>query len=135
MLTKRPLVAALAFAFGALSSAAHADAVGDLQKQMEALQQQLDAVKAQLSIMQHEREQEQAKAKANTAPAGGPFVQLKPNAGLTFLVPGGGEVQLYGNLDVSFDYTTKGFQSDYGDNGGVPVGKVGWSPSIATNLS
>ena len=133
MFTRRPLIVALAFACGASSSAARADAVGDLQKQMEALQQQLDAVKAQLSTMQHEREQEQAKA--NAAPSGAPFVQLKPNAGLTFLVPGGGEVQLYGNLDVSFDYTTKGFQSDYGDNGGVPVGRVGWQPAIATNLS
>ena len=42
---------------------------------------------------------------------------------------------LYGNLDVSFDDTTKGLKSDYGDNGGVPVGKMGWQPAIATNLS
>ena len=62
-------------------------------------------------------------------------MRLKPNAGATFLVPGGGEVQLYGNLDVSFDETTKGLKSDYGDNGGVPVGKMGWQPAIASNLS
>jgi predicted porin len=133
MSNHRPLIAAVAFACGA-SGLAHADAVSDLQKQMEALQQQLDAVKTQLSNMQQERKEEQAKGSA-TMTGGGPLVQLKPNAGATFLVPGGGEVQLYGNLDLSFDYTTKGLKSDYGDNGGVPVGKMGWSPAIATNLS
>ena len=124
MNSQRALIAAVAFACGASSGIARADAVSDLQKQMEVLQQQLDAVKTQLSNMQQERKEEQAKGSA--APAGGPLVQLKPNAGATFLVPGGGEVQLYGNLDLSFDYTTKGLKSDYGDNGGMPVGKVGW---------
>jgi len=133
MNSQRALIAAVAFACGASSGIARADAVSDLQKQMEALQQQLDAVKTQLSNMQQERKEEQAKSGA--APAGGPLVRLKPDAGATFLVPGGGEVQLYGNLDLSFDYTTKGLKSDYGDNGGMPVGKVGWSPAIATNLS
>jgi predicted porin len=97
---------------------------------MEVLQKQLDQVKTQLYNMQQEKKQEAAKP----APSG-EFLRLKPNAGATFLVPGGGEVQFYGNLDVSFDETTKGLKSDYGDNGGMPVGKVGWEPAIASNLS
>jgi len=128
MNVRRPLIAAGVVACFA-SGTAQADTVSDLQQQMQLLQQQLDAVKAQLSAMQEQKKQEEAKAKA--APPAGPIVQLKPNAGATFLVPGGGEVQLYGNFDVSFDYTTKGLKSDYGDNGGVPVGKNGWEPAIA----
>jgi len=116
--------------FGA--GAARADVVSDLQAQMEALQKQLDQVKTQLYNMQEEKKREQ---KEPAAAPGGSFLRLKPNAGATFLVPGGGEVSLYGNLDVSIDETTKGLKSDYGDNGGVPVGKMGWQPAIATNLS
>jgi len=108
---------------------AHADVVSDLQAQMEVLQKQLDQVKTQLYNMQEEKKKETKEA------TGGAFLRMKPNAGPTFLVPGGGEVSLYGNLDVSIDETTKGLKSDYGDNGGMPVGKMGWQPAIATNLS
>jgi len=116
--------------FGA--GTARADVVSDLQAQMEVLQKQLDQVKTQLYNMQEEKKREQ---KEPAAASGNSFLRLKPNAGATFLVPGGGEVSLYGNLDVSIDETTKGLKSDYGDNGGVPVGKMGWQPAIATNLS
>jgi predicted porin len=101
---------------------------------MESLQRQLDAVKAQLEAVTGElqkQKQEQVGERRATAP----FIQQKPGDALTFLTPGGGEVTLYGNLDVSFDYTTKGLKSDYGDMGGMPVGKMGWEPAIATNLS
>lgn len=129
----RVLLPLTAAAMVTVSTIAHADDVSDLKAQMELLQKQLDAVKTQLYNMQEQKKQEEAKEKA--APRGGPLVQLKPNSGATFLVPGGGEVQLYGVFDVSFDYTTKGLKSDYGDNGGMPVGKMGWQPAIASNLS
>jgi predicted porin len=128
---KKILVVACSLSlFGA--GTARADVASDLQAQMEALQKQLDQVKTQLYEMQQEKKKEAAATKE--AP-GGSFLRLKPNAGATFLVPGGGEVQFYGNLDVSVDETTKGLKSDYGDNGGVPVGKMGWQPAIGTNLS
>jgi predicted porin len=114
----------------AISGAARADVVSDLQAQMEILQKQLDQVKTQLYEMQQEKKKEGAKEAPESS-----LLRMKPNAGATFLVPGGGEVSLYGNLDVSVDETTKGLKSDYGDNGGMPVGKVGWQPAIATNLS
>ena len=118
----------------AVSGLAKADAVSDLKANMESLQRQLDAVKAQLEAVTGElqkQKQEQAQEKRATAP----FIQQKPGDALTFLAPGGGEVTLYGNLDVSFDYLTKGLNSDYGANGGMPLGKMGWQPDIATNLS
>jgi hypothetical protein len=79
---------------------------------------------------QQTQEQQVQEQKAKNAA----FFQRKPGDALTFLAPGSGEVTLYGNLDVSFDYTTKGLKSDYGDMG-MPVGKIGWQPAIATNLS
>ena len=129
---KFPLIGAVFLACGTYG-VAHADDVSDLKAKMELLQKQLDAVKAQLNNMQEEKKQEEARAKAE--PKGEPFLAHKPGDAFTFLTPGGGEVTFYGNLDVSFDYTTKGLQSDYGDNGGVPVGRMGWQPAIATNLS
>jgi predicted porin len=117
---------------------ARADMTTDLQAQVQTLQKQLEAIKAQLDQVTAEmNKQKEAKQKeeAEAAKGGGPYVVRKPGDALTFLVPGGGEVSLYGNLDVSFDYTTKGLKDDYGDNGGVPVGRMGWQPAIATNLS
>jgi len=119
----------------AVAATAHADIASDLQAQVQSLQRQLDAVKAQLDAvtaeMQKQKQEQQQPRPAATAP----FIERKPGDALTFLVPGGGELTLYGNLDVSFDYTTKGLQSDYGDMGGMPVGRMGWEPAIATNLS
>ena len=121
----------------AVITPARADVTSDLQAQVQALQRQLDAVKAQLDQVTADlkKQKETEQQKQGEVAKGGPYVEHKPGDALTFLVPGGGEVTLYGNLDVSFDYTTKGLKSDYGDNGGVPVGKMGWQPAIATNLS
>ena len=131
MSPKKTLVIACSLALCGVGQA-RADAVGDLKAQMDQLQRQLDAVKAQLHEMQ---EKEQKQAQAPMAPAGASFVQTKPGSATTFLTPGGGEVQLYGFFDVSVDMATKGLQSDYGANGGMPVGKMGWQPDISTNLS
>ena len=135
---KRGKLLAIALAASLASSgAARADMTSDLKAQVDALQRQLEAVKAQLDkVTEDMAKQKQAEQKREAEPArGGPFLEHKPGDALTFLTPGGGEVTLYGNMDVSFDYTTKGLNSDYGANGGMPVGKVGWQPSIATNLS
>src|ERR1035437_3130417 len=110
------------------SGKARADDQSDLKAQVEASQKQIEAVKAQLDKVTAEMKKEKETK-------GGSFLQLKPGDALTFVGLRGGEVTLYGNLDVSFDATTKGLQSDYGDNGGVPVGKMGWQPAIGTNLS
>src|SRR6476620_3969222 len=71
-----------------------------------------------------------------TAPSesGGWFFKKKPGKDLTFLTPGG-SIQFYGNLDVSFDVTTKGIAGKLGNDGLPPIGNRGWMPAMSTNLS
>jgi predicted porin len=130
-------VAVVALALTAPGTAS-ADAVSDLKAQVDALQRQLEELKAKLDQVTgqvQEQKQVQQKAQVEQEKKNEAFIQRAPGSGLTFLAPGGGDVTLYGNLDVSFDYATKGLQSDYGDNGGMPVGQMGWEPAISTNLS
>lgn len=110
---------------------AQADVASDLAAKLDALQKEMNALKTQLDQVTADarKEREERQQQATTAP----FVQRKEGAGIVFLTPGG-EVQLYGNLDVSMDITTKGLDSTY-PSGGSPVGKVGWQPAISTNLS
>jgi predicted porin len=126
---------ALTLAIG-IPGPVRADAISDLKANMEALQKQLDAVKAQLDAVSGQvKSQQQVQAEEKkTLGVAAPFLQLKPGDALTVQTIGGGEVTLYGNLDVSLDSTTKGLQSSY-DQGGSPVGRVGWQPAISTNLS
>jgi predicted porin len=131
----RKLAAVAAMPLLYVAGVAHADITSDLQAQVQALQRQLDAVKAQLDAVTAEMQKQKQAQEQQRPAATAPFIERKPGDALTFLVPGGGELTLYGNLDVSFDYTTKGLQSDYGDMGGMPVGRMGWEPAIATNLS
>jgi len=62
------------------------------------------------------------------------FLAKLPGDGLKFATPNG-EIQLYGNLDLSLDGTTKGLDGKLDSNGAPPLGNMGWSPQIATNLS
>jgi predicted porin len=69
------------------------------------------------------------------------FLERKPGGPLTFYVPGG-EITAYGNLDVSFDGTSKNVkgldlpvQTSTGFPATPPVGNFGWMPAISTNLS
>ena len=102
--------------------------------QVEQMQKELDALKAQVD--QNAAEAKKQKEKEKKDEQDGVLIRRKPGDALTFyLKPGGAEVTVYGNLDVSFDYATKGLMSDYGDNGGMPVGNMGWQPAISTNLS
>src|SRR5260370_10144277 len=134
MRLRSPLVIAGAVAI-ALAGAARADDASDLkakfeelQKQMESLKSQLDQVNAQLQ----KQKEEQAKA----APAGGavPFLKKKEGDPVTFTTPGG-EITLYGQLDVSLDDTTKGIGDKTDSNGAHPLGRVGWMPGLSTNFT
>jgi predicted porin len=131
---RSPLVIAAAVAI-AFAGAVRADEASDLkakfedlQKQMETLKQQLDQVNAQLKKQQ----EEQAKA----APAGGaaPFLKKKEGDPITFITPGG-EVTLYGHVNLSIDDTTKGISGLKDANGNTPLGRVGWMPALSSNLS
>jgi len=55
--------------------------------------------------------------------------------GATFLTTGG-TVQLYGNIDLSMDFTTKGLRGVYPEANNVrPVGNNGYLAAISSNLS
>jgi predicted porin len=129
---KKPLVVVLALALAG-PGLAQADQVSDLKAQMEAMQKQMDELKAKLdqvtTQVQTQKQAQEQQEKRNAQ-----FLQMAPGSGLTFATPGGGDVTFYGNLDVSFDTTTKGLQSNY-EEGGSPVGNIGWMPAISTNLS
>jgi predicted porin len=62
------------------------------------------------------------------------FFERKPGGPLTFYVPGG-EITAYGNLDVSFDDTSKNVKGLNLNGQSGPVGNFGWMPAISTNLS
>lgn len=65
------------------------------------------------------------------------YFRKKPGPGLTFLTPGG-HITAYGQLDVSLDATTKGFDSITYTNPGNndrPTGNNGWLPALSTNIS
>src|SRR5215831_1575930 len=120
-------LSALALVFG--SGAAHAQSADALQAQIDKLQRQVNQIK---------QEQKQVQA----APAAGPIVKapgqclFQPIPGQTasFCTPGG-QFTLYGNFDVSFDYTSKNVKGlDLGGNT-PPEGNFGWMPAISTNLS
>jgi hypothetical protein len=62
------------------------------------------------------------------------LLSFKPGSDLTVLTPGG-EVGVYGFIDVSFDVATKGIGTLRDGAGSPPVGRVGWLPDMSTNLS
>jgi len=66
---------------------------------------------------------------AQAATAAAPKDQQKPPTELKFPV-GGGEVQVYGHADVSFDYVDNGLANRFG-----AVGNNGWLAQASSNLS
>lgn len=62
------------------------------------------------------------------------FLEKKVGDPLTFYTPGG-EITGYGNLDVSFDDTSKDVRSLNLNGATPPVGNFGWLPAVSTNLS
>ncbi len=67
------------------------------------------------------------------------FMQRERDDSLSFTMPGGGGITLYGNLDVSLDYSNNGINgapnNGIGNNGGLGTGPWGQSnmAAIATN--
>ena len=101
-------LASVAAAMFAVCTTAQADTESDLRAKIDALQKQLDDVKAQLNQITNQVQQTQTQvqqtqqAQKEQEKKNDFFLQRKEGSGLTFLVPGGGEVSLYGNLDLTF---------------------------------
>jgi len=75
--------------------------------------------------------------------SGGQFLERKAGDGFTLLTRGG-ELSVYGNIDLSIDDTTKGISNLRAGNPGfgvpgdgvlTPFGNGGWMPAISSNLS
>jgi predicted porin len=127
------------------------DAIQALQRQVDALKAQLDELKAQRAAPAQSVPEiappQQGQPGAGQSVQGGPpnaapataapvFLQVKPGDSLTFLIGGSkDEATLYGNLDLSFDDTTKGLKNYYPVSGDSPLGHVGFQTGISTNLS
>ena len=138
----RTLLAAV-LAFALLGAPSYAQTVGanptpaDMNAQLQALQAQLDALKAQIDAIKAQQAitpitplTPAPTATVNTEN----FIRLKPNSPtVTFLIGKKDELTVYGNLNVSFDDSTKGLQKFYAFSGDSPVGNVGWLPAISTN--
>jgi predicted porin len=136
---KKLLVIVCSLAFAA-ANVARADDASDLKAKLEALQKQMNELKGQLDEVteqmrnqkqevteQIEKQEKQAKN----------FIQHKPGDDLTLMIGGsGGEVTLYGYLDVSVDYATKGLKNKFSDqHGDFAVGNLAWQPALSTNQS
>ena len=131
------VAAAVAAACYSHSGAAGAQsAPDDLKSKVESLQHQLDALQSQLQEVlkkQAAAAPAPAAAAAPTVAGGHDFLERKPGDGLTFFTRGG-ELSLYGNLDLSIDASTKGI-GDMQVNGVGPAGNTGWQTDISSNLS
>jgi len=99
---------------------------------------QMQSLQAQMKAMQAQIDKQAAEEKKTTAaaPATGEFLQRTSDSSLSFKMPSGGGVTLYGNLDVSLDDVTNGINSAPNNTGGainVPYGKNGYLPAISSN--
>ena len=125
---RKAIVVALSvgLANAALIHQARAQTDPATQRKIDALQQQIDDLKAE----------RRASTPVQAAPGGHEFLERKPGDGITFFTRGG-EVSIYGYLDVSLDYATKGISGMVGNNGptDTPAGNGGWMPDISSNLS
>jgi predicted porin len=131
------VIALVAATLGIGVSHANAQTSGDeLKQKVELLQQQLETLKGQLEqVLKQQSQVPVAQAAAPAQPPAGnhEFIERKAGDGLTFLTRGG-EVRIYGNLDLSIDDSTKGI-SHLTANGAGPVGRGGWEPDISSNIS
>jgi predicted porin len=136
---KKTMTRACAFIIGAsgagLAGSANAQATTQqLTQQIEMLQKQIEMLRTDLNqVSAQQKAQPQAQA-APVASESHAFLERKSGDGVTFLTRGG-EVSLYGNLDLSMDYTTKGISDMVAPDGSRPVGNNGWMPAISSNLS
>ncbi|MDB5042264.1 MAG: Porin precursor [Candidatus Eremiobacteraeota bacterium] len=131
---------ALAFAFVlATTTIASADPATDAK--LQAMQAQLDAVMAQLAALKAQQAAAAAAAAAKPAapvvpvPPKAPdasFIQLVKGDTVTLLI-GGEPVTLYGNLDLSWDHVTKGFNSAPLNTDAV--GNTSYLSAISSNQS
>jgi predicted porin len=103
------------------------------QEQIDSLQRQLDSLKSQVN--QGGAQPQPAAARPATTIQGHEFLERKPGDSFS-LYTRGGELTIYGNLDVSVNTATNGLGGvDIPPGVSGPVGNTGWMPSISSNIS
>ena len=133
---KRLIAVACALACG-IPGMAGAQTTQEMKQQIDMLQRQVDALKARLDNMPQTQPGTSASQPATAAAPsgqGGSFLERKEGDGMVFLTRGG-EVQLYGTLDLSLDSATKGISGMSTSDGGTPAGNGGWMADISSNSS
>lgn len=123
---------AMTFATASLIGATHARADDDTQREIRALKQQIESLMQKVDDLSRKEAATSAKQEQMEKHAA-PGISMKPGNDLTFQV-GGGEVTIYGHVDVSLDDQTNGMSGFI--NNGLPVtGRNGWVPDVSSNLS
>ena len=139
---RKYLATVCAVTFGAagitFGGGAFAQSPDDMKAQIDALQRQLQILKERLDKQEAQQAQKAAPAPGRAAAASGgtehAFLERKEGDGVTFYTRGG-EVSLYGNLDLSLDSTTKGISGMTGNGGPTtlrPETAAGWARSRRT---
>jgi predicted porin len=129
-------IAVLPLAVAAALCARPAFADDDTQRQIRALKDQVEALMRKVDDLQNKEaataaRQETIQRQVDKSPSTG--ISMKPGNDLTFQV-GGGEVTLYGHVDVSLDDQTSGL-GGFINNGQAVTGNNGWVPDVSSNLS
>lgn len=131
---KRTVVAtACALVLGAAGTV-HAQSSQEMKQQIDALQRQIEQLRSRMDEMARQPAPVVVPAPSARAADGGEFIERKPGNGVVFKTRGG-EVQAYGNLDLSVDTTTKGIGGMVADDGSVPAGNGGWMAAVSSNSS
>ena len=117
---------------GFASSAGAQSTNQEMKQQIDALQKQIEALRADLNQVSQKQSEQPAVASAPTEKHD--FLERKEGDGLTLLTRGG-EVTLYGNVDLSVDDTTKGISNMKAADGTGPAGNNGYLPAVSSNNS
>ncbi|MDB5988599.1 MAG: Porin precursor [Herbaspirillum sp.] len=137
MTMRRALALVLGVSCIGFASSAGAQTSQDMKQQIDALQKQIETLRADLNHISAQQNAQPPVAAAAPA-ANHDFLERKSGDGLTLLTRGG-EITLYGNADLSIDETTKGLSNMVATHGAAdgsrPAGNMGYLPAVSSNNS
>jgi predicted porin len=131
---KRTVIATVCALMAGASGIAHAQTNQEMKQQIDLLQQQIQMLKGRLDKIAAQQSAAMAAPAPVAASNSQNFLERKPGKGVVFKTRGG-EVSVYGNLDLSLDTATKGINGMKAADGSTPVGNGGWLADVSTNLS
>jgi predicted porin len=120
---KKPIAAACLLALAAANSA-YAQQASNVDARIQALQQEIEALKAEIG-----NKADLSQVKQQVADSS-PGISMKPGKDLVFKIGDKSEVQIYGHVDVSYDDQTNGLAHAVGAQG-----NNGYVTDVSSNLS